>query len=509
VPTPPRTVVRRRPAAQNTVEADWSKGMMRDAPRDALPPSSVYNAVDFLLHKPGIAQKRGGTSYHGPAITGAAGTPIYIDTVGYAPFNSGAQVLAVGQVAGTAKLYVVSSGGVVEVGSCPITGERPKFYIDRMIFCQKDATHAPYSYNGTAVAIMGGSPPAAKLSEIYKTRFVLANGPANPNRIWFSPVPNIESTWDTANSWIDCDFSLTGLAATQNQLFAFSEAHTERIVGSTPPPGSDMDRSVVAAIGCTDARSIVAQDNNVIFANPRGVYLMPGSGYPVSLTKRGGIEAYWQSLLTSYDRASWTISAGLFRSFLIVTILNGTTHVDTLMCNLDTYAWWRISNFKALMYANALGAGEELYYADRTTNRIVKCAGIFSPGSTNTADADTAMIAPTLELRMLGSGPALKHFGHGHVTYDMLGAQGVHAPKFRVEIAPGVEATTFETASDLLSTGTSAPTTPQRERFTVGKVSQGLTVRLSALLDTLPATELELYAVELEQRPLAYVAGGE
>jgi hypothetical protein len=130
---------------------------------------------------------------------------------------------------------------------------------------------------------------------------VLGGSTANPNRLFFSPTPDIEATWDTANSWIDCDYAITGLASLHNVLLIFSQGHTERIIGSTPPPGSDMDRAPVGSIGCTDARSIVVQEGNAIFANPRGVYLTNGAGF-ASLTTEGFIETYWQSLLPGTTR---------------------------------------------------------------------------------------------------------------------------------------------------------------------------------------------------------------
>jgi hypothetical protein len=140
-----------------------------------------------------------------------------------------------------------------------------------------------------------------------------------------------------------------------------------------------MDRAPVGSIGCTDARSIVVQEGNAIFANPRGVYLTNGAGF-ASLTTEGFIETYWQSLFVGYDPSTWTIAAGVLRSFYFVFILdNNGALVDALMCYVPNRAWWRLTNMRGLMFASAVGAQEELYYADRSTNRIVKLSGIFTP----------------------------------------------------------------------------------------------------------------------------------
>lgn len=60
------------------VEADWSRAVLRDLPRTAMPQGTVYDATDFLLHRPGIAEKRGGTTYYGPQVS--ASVPSFLDS---------------------------------------------------------------------------------------------------------------------------------------------------------------------------------------------------------------------------------------------------------------------------------------------------------------------------------------------------------------------------------------------------------------------------------------------
>jgi hypothetical protein len=282
------------------VESDISRGMRRDAPRVAIPDGGVYDSADFLLHQPGVAIKRGGTSYAGPAMTGAT----YARAVAYADYSAGAQLLAIGD---NNHLFKVTSGTTTDVVDLGAGGwgsrDQPKLVrTDKVVICASNGTTAPKKFDGTTVANLGGTPPAGQFSTLYKTRLVLAATAANPNRVYFSPTPDIESTWDTTNSWIDCDYQISGMAALSNAIILFSNGHTERIIGTTPPPNSDMDRAPIGSIGCTDARSIVVQENNVLFANPRGVYLTNGSGF-ASLTTEGGIETYWQSLFAATTRS--------------------------------------------------------------------------------------------------------------------------------------------------------------------------------------------------------------
>jgi hypothetical protein len=493
---------RRRTAWQPLAEVDWSRGMIRDAPRDAIGKSGVYDSADFLLHQQGFAFKRGGTAYAGPALAGAS----YVTTVVYAQFPPGAKLVAVGN---DSHLYTVDPGSTVDVTGTIGANVRdnPKLRIgggkNLLIFPNADGVTGPTKYDGSANStLLAGSPSPGRYTAIYKTRLVLGNSSSNPNRLYFSPTPDIEATWDTANSWIDCDYMVTGLAALHNTLLIFSLGNTERIIGSTPPPGSDMDRAPVGSVGCTDARSIVVQEGSAIFANPRGVYMTNGAGF-ASLTTDGLIESYWQTLLAGYDRSTWIISGGIYRSFYIVSITNGAgANVATLVCNIPKRAWWRLTNLNAVMWGNAVVAQEELYYADRSSNRVVAISGMFTPTAANKLDANGTPVQPLLEMRMIGEGTGLKAYGDAHLTYDMRDA-ATDSPALAVSAAPGVEALNFAAVSE--SPLLAVPNATRR-RLTVSKDTQGLSLRFA---QSGPSAKTELYAVEQLFRPYTLESQGQ
>lgn len=565
-----------RAGAQNTVSADWSKGMVRDAPRTALPQNSLYNSVDFLLHQPGLMYKRGGTAYAGPAMTGST----YCAQVSYVNFPAGAKLLGVGD---DGHLFTVTSGTTTDVATLgtgwpgvdtiklrasdvilpastgkhfpkvydgstvrylgpnttttgsnalpaatvnvdsttgfltPVAGTVGSFWvsdgtnIDQVTYTGKTATSFTGCLKGAntyaAGAVVSTVPPF-KYYGIYKTRIVGGGVSGYANRSYFSVTPTDgtnttfnSSQWNTTVSSIDHDEAITGYAALANLLLIFSSGRTERIIGSIPPPSSDMDRAPVGAIGCTDARSIVVQEGNALFANPRGVYLTNGSGF-VSLTAEGMIETYWQSLFPGYDPATWTIAAGTWRSFYFVSVMNGSTLVDTLMCNIPRRAWWRLSNIKGVMFSPGVGTADELYMADRSTNRVVSLSGITTPTASIKNDANGTAVAPTAEFRLEGSGPNVKHFGHGHITYDMRDA-GSDNPTLAVTVAPGIEATTFAAVAESPLAET---TDAVRARTTVAKVSQGVTVKVA---QTHASSKTEVYALEVEERAIVPQAGGQ
>lgn len=483
---------------QPEVQADWSRGMVSDAVAEALPAGAVIDAADFLLHRPGVMQKRGGTDYAGPAMTAAT----YANTVAYVLYASGAQVLAVGD---NGHLYTVagSTTDVATLGSAFVSLHRPVIVPSSgailTVFPANDGTTAPKKWDGAAAANLGGSPPTALTGAVYKQRLVLANSSANPNRIWFSPVPSVESTWDTSNSYIDAEQAVTGLAALNNTLLVFHRGSTERIVGATPPPNSDMDRALMWQVGCTDQRSILVQDGACIFANPRGVYLTNGST-PVSLTRQGGMDHYWWELMRGYDSATWSIACGGMRGFLFVTVMNGSTFKATLMCQLATRAWWRLTNIKAIAFASTQEGTDTLYYADRSTNRVVSCGNIFRPSGGVRNDADGTAVTPTVTLAPFGAqGPGVKHFGHGRVDYSMSGASS--NPALTVTYSAEI------VKLDGLLSGNSNPTEggtmletsghSTRKRFLIGSSGQCLVVKIA---QTIASDDTEIYAVEVEQR---------
>lgn len=487
------------------IDANWIKGIVRDTPRVAIPVGGLYDAQDFLLHQPGIAQKRGGWTAPGGSslMTGAT----YAAACMYAPFPAGSQLLGIGD---NGHLYEITTSATTDLntmGSAYVTKDVPKFRVgaskNLLVITANDGTSAPKTYDGTTVATLGGSPPAGKYAEIYKARLVLANTAANPNRMFFSPSPDITTTWDTTDSWIDANYPITGMAALTNTLLIFSNGHTERIIGTTPPPGSDMDLATLWSVGCTDARSIVVIDQQVIFANPRGVYLTNGASI-TSLTAVGGIDTYWQSLLSGYDSSTWTISAGLMRSnFLFVTVTdNNGNLVVGLMCNIPEKAWWRITNVEAMMYARSIGVQDELYFAPRSVNNLGALSSIWTPNSTNSSDGDGSAILPSIEFRTFGDGAGIKQYGFGRITYDMaphiIGGLPFGHPTLAITMKQGVEAgTSFTPPESPLLTTANAPGTIARQRWSVCRAAQAMTISL-AQTDVTAVTNI--YAVELEER---------
>lgn len=512
------TRARRRTASAPLVEADWSTGMKRDFARQAMPAGSVWDSTDYLHDKPGMVYKRGGTSYFGPAI----GSGTYIAALGYGDYPSGGKLAAIGS---DNHLWHVTASAATDIGSVDakfaLTRAKPTFFIagapliagvsaGALIFTSgvsSSVAEVPIAvmWDGTTMtkASLDPSAPGALYSANYKSRLVLDGGPVAPSTLVWAPAGFAATNWIGAfdpNATIDFDYPMTGLAALQNALLVFSLGHTERLTGSDPPPDSDMERGVIGDIGCIDGRSICVYGDSAIFANSSGVYVTNGAAFD-SLTDLGGIGSYWQSLFAGYT-TSWRVAAGLYRRrFYVVTIIDEANDpVAGLICDVPRRVWSPITNVDATMFASSNGVAEDLYYASGGVNRLVIAGGIWHPFSFNKADADGTPVEPVLETRAVPPGPTLKHFGYGHLTYDLDGSGD--DPELTVSVAEGVEATTFSAVSESPLPET---TGAERKRFGVRRYAQAVTVRIE---QTNPSARTEIYGLEIEAPGLPVEQGG-
>jgi len=273
--------------------ADFSKGMVRDTSRIAIPNGSVYDSADYLLDQPGLARKRGGTSYAAPALAGAS----LVLAVLEAPFPAGTQLLA---VSSNGHLFRLTPTAASDIGALGATYYgRPCLAPGSPYVILPNGAANAQKYDGAAITTLAQGIGLGH-AIAFKSRLV-GSSATTLNRLLFSTTPDVNASWDTANSWIDADNQISGLATLNNSLLIFSANAMERIIGATPPPNSDMDRAPIASLGCTDCRSIVTESPYVYFANTQGVFLTNGST-PVSLTAEGDAEWVTSDVLSLLGR---------------------------------------------------------------------------------------------------------------------------------------------------------------------------------------------------------------
>ena len=169
------------------------------------------------------------------------------------------------------------------------------------------------------------STPKGRVAATWQSRFVLGNTVANANRLHFlsqewgggmteTPV------WDPV-AWWDTSADVTGLAATRNSLIIFHEGTVERLRG-TKAPGSGVEpdlwmEPLIGLGGCNEPHTICYWNDNVIFADARGVYLTDGTTIR-DITSQGGVGREWRK---AYDPA-WRVAGGVVYDSYVVAMVD-------------------------------------------------------------------------------------------------------------------------------------------------------------------------------------------
>lgn len=329
------------------VEQSYSRGIVRDTPRADIPAGGVYDAADYFLDQPGRAYGRGGFAFQSSVI--GTNTNKAVTALGEIPISASAPTV-VALVNG--HLWnVTAGGGGTDMGSCSLQPicNLPLVQTNGsqlLVFPASDGTTAPkkiFDSSGATLANLAGSPPAGKIACVHLSYLLLANTSANPNRVFFSPIPNVESTWDTTDAYIDFDEPIAGLASVGGVLLVWSVARLWRVLGTIPPgtTGENMQVQPVASIGCQDARSIIVSGNVAYFASSEGIYQTNGAGV-TSLTDKPdgtGIASWWRDTFAANFNSHTVIASGIFRNkWLLVSVLSPGSAYAAIQGIPTTYA---------------------------------------------------------------------------------------------------------------------------------------------------------------------------
>lgn len=366
----------------------FSEGMRRDIDRAMMPGGAVWNLVDFIPDElAAAAAGRGGWTYAGAALTAAT----QIKSLSYAPFTSGAKLLAIDQ---QPKLWDVTGASAI-TGTPTTPGGPPTFHRGLLIIPNDDGTTAVTYYDGTTLGTLAGSPPTGKLAAVYKDHALLANSEDNPNRVWFSAAGD-PTSWDTNFGWWDTTGTVVALGTLLNAVLIFHADSVERLRGTTPPPGSDMTLEPFLGYGCLDPFSVAAWRNRIVFASSQGIYMTDGAT-DVDLTANAQMKTYWQELLDGYD-STWRIAAGVYRDHYIVSINDGDTLVDCLCVDLREQTMWRFTNLHGSAFVNVTSQlQEKCYMAMWDTGRVAELSSLWSPGASVKRDGDNTVPTPIIE----------------------------------------------------------------------------------------------------------------
>lgn len=397
------------------LQRGYARGAKRDYPRDQMPPGSVWSLLDFIPNILGSPlRKRGGWSYGSNAF----GAGSYAAAVAFADFTGGSQLVAIDDAGDLKK--VTLAGVVTSKGAARIPVSRMPLHRGILVIPSPDGSASAKQYDGSAApSDLAATAPAGMYADVYKDHTILGKVVGQEQRLFFGPAGVPTGVWDTANSYIDASFGLAGVAAMKNRILLFGSGRTERIIGTTPPPNTDMEKGPLFDIGCIDARSICSFGDTVVWAAEDGIWLTDGA-VPENLTESAGFLSYWLELLTGYDASTWTIAAGVERGHYVITLMNGPTFIDAIALNVNARSWFQISNLTARMFASSVGQSSELYFALRDEARLGKLSTIFDPDDANRNDADGTAVLPVVEFPFFKEDAALKRWHDAYLDYALV-----------------------------------------------------------------------------------------
>jgi hypothetical protein len=496
---------------QVLAEAQFQRGLVSDTAPVALPAGAVADARDFLFDRPGKIRKRGGT-FGVSSLPGMAGCA----HVSYVPFQNGNKVIAVGNDATNYYTFDASVPTAVLLGANgAFSSQPPIFYNDHLyiLFGAFASPNRPAYVSvapGAVSSIHDSVAPAAYVGCVHAGYLVLADDiGTHQNRLWFSPIPDPETTWDLSNAYIDTNGPITALASVQGTLIVFHQGSSERVLGSIPPgtTGENMSLQPLSGqAGCVDPGSIRSLGGNVYFADNSGVWVTNGASV-TSITSRAdatGVSSLWRTSIST-DGPLGTPSARAVRGgtfgndYYLVSILEQHTGWATrlmLVYHVATGIWSRFQVDAISDYA-ASTSTLETYAASTNTPWVLGLSDVFVDAPTRSADDDGDPVLPWVTSRVMGTGPFEKAFGDGHLTYDMRTAAGA---TLALTYSRDIEQQTFQSSYTFAGV-----TVPTRQRFPVSGDGHGFSWKIA---QTGASTKTELYAVELEHRNYEEQADG-
>ena len=497
--------------ATEILDPHFTLGFQTDVPRDLLPDGVAYRMKDYIPSLESPIRKRGGFTHASAALAAGAS----VGALGWAPFDGDPHLLITNNLGNA--YYLKTFDGDAPTGASGINThasitERPFWHKSMMILLQglTASTGVPHKYTAAgggvySVANLGGTPPQARAGASWGDYLILANGHDGTsdkrNRVWWSGPGNAES-WSVGSggSFWDMPGEVLKVVSLRNILLFLGYTEMWMLTGDTPPPGGNMAQRDLFNEGCSDPRSVARWRDYIIWANNTGIWRTDGTTI-TDLTDQGGISLYWQNLVGSQFALTqgWSAVGGVYRDQYFITVLNNAgTHVVTLVCDLNRYVWYEFTNFDVTMYApRSSGPGtltvagsEEMFFGRRDQPRVAKMSPVWTPTSSNTADADLADVLPVIETRFhrLDVSEA-KRIKRIYLTYDLRTSGQALVLDASFVLSPG------DTAYIPCGTDFQPTTRLDRHRVTVGRATHGIAFKLAQVG---PSNDTRIHSLEAE-----------
>lgn len=496
--------------------------MKPDLRRDAMPRNACWNMVDAFPWISGAPlQTRGGWTYASNDLSSTVAGSSRVVSIGWCPFPGDESFLVIDEDENLFQITPPSltvnriTGAAIGGGGTGVVGYWQVLFwnasTDQIaIFPHESGSIAPRraTVNPEAIATLGGTPPTGRWGAVHQGRLALAgDGTVDTFQNVYWSEPNDPESWNGQANVEATDFPVTGLAVIRNLLLVFSEGHVQRFRGTPPSASTDLTLDTLTDNGCNDPRTIANWKDNVIWANPDGVYMTDGVSVS-ELTSVGGISKLYRSRFigtgnagSNYDGAyntTWILSGGVWQDFYVMSIVNDAgSFVDSFICHIPTRTWARMTNVPGTSWATAQAAADLLYFGLNSAPRVASFSPTFSPTSSNKNDANSSS-APRMSVEgafVRGTDYDVGVWRDLLVQYDLRDAASDN-PTLTLSYATSPELESYTAVTDL-STGsgyTLAETTAEAHaRRRVAKRSRGISWKLA---QTNAASACKVFAVD-------------
>lgn len=230
-------------------------------------------------------------------------------------------------------------------------------------FMVSSAFLEPKSWNGDTATDLGTThlmgAPSGQFINVFKSRLYIAGTSANPDRLYFSTIPDISGniTWDTTNNYLDVNpsdgMNITGLVNTGTLMLIFKERAMYRWNGSAT------DANLVVDVGTTSNESLATRNGAVFFFNPYGIYITDG-GYPVRISRpierfiKGMSASFYGDVVGVCDDDHYYCSIG-------DTTVDGVTYTNVVLVYTISTKTWTVRSYpeRIRAFANFIGTSGE------------------------------------------------------------------------------------------------------------------------------------------------------
>lgn len=252
-----------------------------------------------------------------------------------------------------------------------VDGQSTNSYIDKGALTPNELV-VPFTENTT-------QGPKGVDIEQYKDSLFIIGDPSNPSRLYYSAGGDLINDFSSANGGGFVDISKNdgqkgkALKVFKNSLVVWKEGSIYQFSFSSS--GAPSLTQITSAVGCVSTRGVIAVENDIFFADLRGIFTVgnqPGFSFDVLRTNEisSRVRSVFQSIDPAYIQnisATYATVANKNLAIFSYTPSGSTTNSKALVYDVERVGWYKWNNIQAncwTSYTDSSGDQHVLYGDD-------------------------------------------------------------------------------------------------------------------------------------------------